>query len=220
MSDRKPTAQSLEGFVAKLTAMTEHDDAHETYQAWAPTYENDLIDGYGYLAHVIGSDALSQACPDRTSTIIDMGCGTGLVGEALATRGFVHIDGADASNQMLAEAEKKQVYENLIGGDLTDEHTLPQHHYDCAIAVGVFGGGHLGPKDLKSFVRPVKHGGMIVLFANGIPFEADRYSDHIGHLADIGVWRVERLECINYMDKIERPGWLVVARRSDDALDD
>lgn len=43
-------SEPLDGFVRKLTAMTAGDDAHEVYEAWAPSYERDLVEGYGYTA--------------------------------------------------------------------------------------------------------------------------------------------------------------------------
>ncbi|MBT6277311.1 MAG: hypothetical protein HOI95_24665, partial [Chromatiales bacterium] len=70
-------SSNLDGFVKKLTAMTADDSAHEVYEAWAPTYEQDLIEGYGYNAHRIGAHALAEAGVDRSSAVIDMGCGTG-----------------------------------------------------------------------------------------------------------------------------------------------
>ncbi|RAH39706.1 uncharacterized protein BO95DRAFT_469476 [Aspergillus brunneoviolaceus CBS 621.78] len=60
--------------------------------------------------------------------VLDAGCGTGLVGQALATAGgaasssissIAAIDGIDFSPAMLAMARKTGVYRNLIRGDLT-----------------------------------------------------------------------------------------------------
>lgn len=86
---------ALHGFVATLTSMTAGDDAHEVYEAWAPTYEADLVDGYGYTAHRIAAEGMAGACPERAAEILDVGCGTGLVAAELAARGFSTIDGLD-----------------------------------------------------------------------------------------------------------------------------
>ena len=204
----------LDGFVAELTAMTAADSSVETYQSWASTYEADMLEGYGYSAHRIAVDALAQACPDRTSTIIDLGCGTGLVAVELAARGYSHIDGLDGSEEMLSEARQKGVYRELRCGDLTAPDALTPASYDAAIAVGVFGGGHVGPGKLACFAAPVRAGGVVVLYANGIPFIEDDYAGHLHRLEEAGLWQVEKSESSNYMDKIERPGWVVVARRA------
>ena len=45
--------------------------------------------------------------------VLDMGCGTGLVGKYLGEYGFTNIDGVDASTGMLAESREKGVYRSL-----------------------------------------------------------------------------------------------------------
>ena len=197
--------------------MTAGDDAHEVYEAWAPSYENDLVGGYGYTAHRIAAAAMAAALPDRAASILDIGCGTGLVAVELAARGFTTIDGLDASPRMLERARAKGVYRKLIEGDLRRPDVVDSGRYDAVIAVGVFGGGHVGPEDLECFARPVRAGGAIVLYANGIPWVADDYPSHLRRLEENGVWTVRRTEESNYMDRIERPGWLVVARRAEGA---
>ena len=209
--------ESLDGFVRKLTAMTAGDDAHEVYEAWAPSYENDLVDGYGYTAHRIAVAAMAAARPDRGASILDIGCGTGLVAVELAARGFTTIDGLDTSPRMLDKARAKGVYRDLIEGDVRRPDVIGSGCYDAAIAVGVFGGGHVGPEALECFARPVRKGGAIVLYANGIPWIADDYPSHLRRLEEDGIWTVQRTEESNYMDRIERPGWLVVARREEGA---
>ena len=204
---------ALHGFVARLTAMTAEDDAHEVYEEWAPTYESDLVKGYGYTAHRIAAEAMAAACPDRAATILDIGCGTGLVAEELAARGFAAIDGLDASARMLHEARVKGIYRSLIEGDVRARGTIEPGKYDAVIAVGVFGAGHLGPEDLECFARPVRAGGPIVLYSSALRWVEDDYPSHLARLETDGIWNVEQTRTSNYMDRIERPGWLVVARR-------
>ena len=132
----------------------------------------------------------------------------------LAARGFTTVDGLDASPRMLDKARAKRVYRRLIEGDVRWPDVVGSGRYDAAIAVGVFGGGHLGPGDLECLARPVREGGAIVLYANGIPWVANDYPSHLRRLEEDGIWTVRRIEESNYMDRIERPGWLVVARRA------
>jgi len=42
--------------------------------------------------------------------VLDLGCGTGLVGQHLNERGFGNISGVDVSGNMLEEAAAKNVY--------------------------------------------------------------------------------------------------------------
>ena len=55
--------------------------------------------------------------------ILDAACGTGLMGALLESRGR-HIAGIDLSSDMVAEAERKGVYDDLRTGDITVD--LPQ----------------------------------------------------------------------------------------------
>ena len=49
---------------------------------------------------------LAMAEPDHTVRILDVGCGTGLVGVSLSKLGFVQLDGLDFSSETLNEAKK------------------------------------------------------------------------------------------------------------------
>ena len=81
--------KKMEGFVAKLTALGGGSgDSREIYEHWAPTYEHNLQQDYGYIAPRIAVDTFAEYCPDRNAQILDLGCGTGLVGIELKRYGF------------------------------------------------------------------------------------------------------------------------------------
>jgi predicted TPR repeat methyltransferase len=56
--------------------------------------------------HLVGDAA-------EASAVLDMGCGTGLVGQYLKERGFKTIVGVDASRGMLDKAQVKGSYTDL-----------------------------------------------------------------------------------------------------------
>ena len=130
-------SKALEGFVARLTALGGGSgDSREIYEDWALTYEENLQEDYGYIAPSIAVDEFVKHCEDRDPRILDLACGTGLVGKELFARGFRTIDGLDYSPGMLAEADKKGIYGNLLVGDMTKPLVLDGASYDAAIAVG------------------------------------------------------------------------------------
>lgn len=53
------------------------------YDEWSQCYEQDLVGNLGYTGHLIAANALAEFAPDTAASIIDIGCGTGLVGQAL-----------------------------------------------------------------------------------------------------------------------------------------
>lgn len=84
----------------------------------APVFDNHLIDDLGYSLPDRIAEALDSLAPGAfpTQILVDLGCGTGLVGQRLSTR-FQHLVGVDLSTRMLDQAEKKNVYHELIEGD-------------------------------------------------------------------------------------------------------
>jgi predicted TPR repeat methyltransferase len=84
----------------------------------------------GYQGHRLVVSAISQLSSSRVNTIVDAGCGTGLVGELLrSTAG--HLVGVDISEAMLSRAREKHVYDELHCGDLVEY--LASHPRSCDI---------------------------------------------------------------------------------------
>ena len=50
----------------------------------------------------------------RSVTILDLACGTGLLGGEVIKHGYVNLDGLDASLQMLGQARKKTIFKLVI----------------------------------------------------------------------------------------------------------
>ena len=114
------------------------DETHALYRDWADTYEDTMLLGLGYLSPALVSDALANHVQDKSAVTIDIGCGTGLAGLALAGHGFKIIDGLDYSAEMLEVAAGHGIYRNLIEADLTKPLCLPSASYACAICTGTF----------------------------------------------------------------------------------
>ena len=208
--------KSPEDFLAAVDELKTTGDTRDLYDDWAAGYDADLVDGCGYRSPEIAARAFAERVPDRSCRLIDLGCGTGLVGVELGRHGFIHMDGLDISTGMLEEARKKGVYENLFEGDLTaaDGVTgIAEGTYDAMLCISSFASGHVGPEHLGGLIRTVRPDGPVVLYINEVPFKEDKYPAAFKRLEDAGAWTVEALEGSNYMGEIQRPGWLVVARR-------
>jgi predicted TPR repeat methyltransferase len=200
--------------LAALRVFQPGDSTEAHYDAWAGSYDRDLVDSYGYSAHVAGASAFAEANADRRISVIDVGCGTGLVGVELRRHGFTVIDGLDVSRDMMAKAAEKNIYRQLIPGNLMSGTSIADGAYDAAICVGAFGPGHLGPAALGRIIRMVSSGGCIVIFMNAAPYAAEDYETHINRLAHEGAWVVEAIETMNYMSQLDRPGKLIRAHRA------
>ena len=197
------------GPLKKVTLLEAGDRSDDIYDEWADAYESDLIDEFGYTAHTIAADALLERLTDQHASIVDYGCGTGLVGEHLHAAGCGAVDGVDYSPGMLDVCREKGSYRALIEADLTQALDIPDGAYDAMICVGVMGAGHLVPEHFAELFRTVKPGGPIVLFGNGTPYVDEGYAERFAALG----WTIERTAMVNYMATLKRPGALVVGRR-------
>ena len=184
------------------------------YDQWAETYDKDLLQTYGYRAPSFGATGLASVLEDKQARIVDVGCGTGLVGAALAELGFQKIDGVDISENMLAKAKETNAYHTLILQDVEKASVIDEATYDAVISVGAFGKGHLGPEAIPGLIAHAKPGAPVVIFMNADPFVEDNYQRHFDQWEMARLWSVLRIEDHNYMDALERPGKLVIARRA------
>jgi len=101
MSKQPPTAlERLAAYeAAKLSTRPLNDE-------WSQSHQQDLVGNLGYTGHLIAANALAEFAPVKAAAIADIGCGTGLVGKALKTLGYSHIDGIDFSEKMLRGARR------------------------------------------------------------------------------------------------------------------
>ncbi|KAB8238940.1 class I SAM-dependent DNA methyltransferase [Aspergillus alliaceus] len=136
----------------------------EIYDKWAATYNDEVGDeAQDYVAPELVAQAVLRFSKNSTKgVILDAGCGTGLVGQALVTAGATAIDGLDFSPAMLTMAKKTGVYRKLIHGDLTCRINVTDEAYNIVVCVGTFTLGHVGSHPaLREFVRITRTNGIV-----------------------------------------------------------
>lgn len=116
----------------------------------APTgYVPSLFDAYAEQFDIHLTSRLGYRIPEEIAALVaaynlgsalDLGCGTGLVGAALASR-VAAIDGMDLSEKMLEKARERGIYRSLRAGDaaaiLNDDPDFAGP-YDLVAAADVF----------------------------------------------------------------------------------
>ncbi|RMZ70923.1 Methyltransferase type 11 [Pyrenophora seminiperda CCB06] len=140
-------------------------DCMSIYEKWAATYNNEVNDeAQLYVAPLLVAQVAVQSSRNPAkSTMLDAGCGTGLVGQALVTLGAKTIDGLDLSTAMLTVAKQTGVYRALAQADMTQRIDMADETYDVVTCVGTFTLGHVGPDPaLRELVRITKKNGTIV----------------------------------------------------------
>lgn len=153
--------RSAQERVQQARDLTSVDAARELYRNWASNYDDDIA---GELKITGGSDIarlLADWIGDRHSYVLDLGCGTGLVGAELQQLGFDNVDGLDLSPEMLEVARTKGVYQKLIEADLLKMLDIGDATYDAAISAGTFTTGHVNALRFNEFLRIIKPGGLL-----------------------------------------------------------
>jgi predicted TPR repeat methyltransferase len=124
-----------------------------------------MLDALSYRAPQHLRESLERVLPGVAPPldILDLGCGTGLSGEAfkdLAAGG--RLDGIDLSAKMIDEARKRAIYTNFIVGDFESALAGLDRSYDLAIgADALIYSGDLAPT-LAGVARRLKPGGLFL----------------------------------------------------------
>lgn len=143
MHKNDPDDPELQYFLPKLAGekMQAAPAAYVTklFDQYAENFENSMRVDLNYQCPIEIAAVLTSHLPSSGifDEVIDLGCGTGLVGEAIA--GMAHrISGVDLSGNMIAQAKCKGIYDNLSVGDIVDAVRCAPQQYDLYIAADVF----------------------------------------------------------------------------------
>ncbi|MEM8855962.1 MAG: class I SAM-dependent methyltransferase, partial [Pseudomonadota bacterium] len=154
---------------------TDGKEVKSIYDTWAATYD-DTVKDWGYQAPGEAAKLLRADVPE-VAHILDVGCGTGLTGEALRHAGFVGpIDGIDLSPESLKEAKKKGHYTQLTEVDL-QQLPLPinDNAYDALLCAGVLTYITNDAALFREFARVVRSSGTLVITQRTDLFHERKY---------------------------------------------
>ena len=182
----------------------------EVYKDWAKKYDYDNDHVLGTVSQPKSVNLLTTRLKDRNAEIIDVGCGTGLVGENLKAKDFIYFDGIDISEDML-EIAKSRGYRNLLLGSLNNRLPVLDNAYDTAMCVGVFTHGHVSSEGFNELCRIVKPGGYICFTINEGVFEKYGFKEMIGDFQSHKIWEVISLYKDDYMTLENVKGYYCLA---------
>ena len=172
----------------------------DIYQKWAALYDKDNDDELGTVSQPNSVQTFQRYVKDKSKYIIDVGCGTGLVGLQLKKLGYKNFDGVDISQEMIDIAIDRG-YASLFLGNLNETLPIKSNQYEAAICVGVFTHGHVGPSRLEELTRIVKPGGILCFTVNEDVYESYGFDEAIKSQELAGVWKVIELSKKDYMMK-------------------
>ncbi len=165
----------------------------QTFDAFATSFENVL----GRLKYcgpqLVGDYLATLGLPEASLRILDLGCGTGMVGEVMRPYAC-ELVGVDLSQAMLDRSAAKQVYRQLHKSDITEFLLTTRDQYDLIVCMDTF--VYLGRLDevLALIFQHLKAGGTL-LFSTETLIEtagagyrlnvSGRYSHHPDYLATL-----------------------------------
>ena len=192
-----------------LTHSHNDEDLQNVYNEWASAYDYDNDNLLGTVSQPLSVQIFQEYTEDKFQRIIDVGCGTGLVGMELEKVGYSNFDGIDISQEMI-DIAKYRGYSKLFIGSLNDSLPYENDEYDAAFCVGVFTHGHVGSDRLDELVRIVKPGGVICFTINEGVYKSYGFNLKIKKLESEHVWKILEMRKNDYMVKKNVKGFYCI----------
>ncbi len=182
----------------------------------------------GYRAPQLVADALAAVLPspDKQFDIVDLGCGTGLVGPLLSPWAK-HLAGCDLSVGMLRGARERKVYDVLHKAELVYYLRTQPAVFDIAVSADTL--CYFGAIDeaMAATTVALRSGGWLAFTVEALPDDAGvphklqangRYAHARGYVADAVAaagMTVDAIDTVTLRMESGKPvnGWLVVARK-------
>jgi predicted TPR repeat methyltransferase len=177
----------------QVPARCSNQYVEQTFDAFANSFEN-VLGRLKYCGPQLVQDHLAELdLPASSLSILDLGCGTGMVGEVMKPYARKLV-GVDLSQAMLDRSAAKQVYRQLHKSDITEFLQGTRDHYDLISCMDTF--VYLGRLDevLALIHQKLRVGGMLffstekLLENSGLDYRLNisgRYSHHPGYLTTL-----------------------------------
>jgi predicted TPR repeat methyltransferase len=158
------------------------------YDEWAASYDADLA-SWSYQAPTVVAETVLTRLPHADS-VLDVGCGTGLVGRELRARGFDgRIHGIDLSPASLDIARESGAYDSLERADLQQPLPLEDDSVDAVVCVGVMTYLPDVESVWREFARVARPGGIVVATQREDLWHPRECQAVVDRLQDEAVWR-------------------------------
>ncbi|XP_063677661.1 uncharacterized protein LOC134813723 isoform X2 [Bolinopsis microptera] len=185
----------------------------EIYTKYAENYDNLIHSDFErYVGFNILANAINENFADKSLRILDFGCGTGLLGQALHNRNFKNIDGSDCNSELLKPAADKGCFKNLYCSRGTTN--LPTERvYDIICSSGTFflSRSHPCTEAFPDLLKLLKRGGTLIILTKKSYLNKDYVDWSI-------VKEMLRKNIIEEVERVYIPGYRKVFEFEEDRL--
>lgn len=160
------------------------------FDGMAEIYDQHMVRGLRYQLPKQVGDQILRLYPDKKLNVLDLGCGTGLLGVCLG-RLDGYLIGVDVSRKMIEQAARHNVYDRFHAVSLHDAlHETPDGLYNVITALDVF----IYTGDLEETIpnahRILAPGGHLIFSCETAPehgpdlilLDAERYAHKRSHV--------------------------------------
>ena len=213
-------------FAGETPALQPEGMTRGLFDRYATRFDTHLVGALKYRVPQMISRMILARFPDRNINVLDLGCGTGLLGAALGAIGGYFV-GVDLSLPMLEEAKKHNVYSRLHNVNLLDALAATDaDEYEIIVAADVF--IYVGALDaaIRDSFKVLKPGGWLFFSCESAPVDGPdfvlrksmRYAQTTGYvkrLLDAAGFAEPSIEDIDLRMEKEAviPGYLVAVQK-------
>jgi predicted TPR repeat methyltransferase len=142
------------------------DNTRAYYDHLSQKYDEVVVKKWGYnMPSCVAKMCVEVLRIPLSARVLDLGCGSGLVGAELQKHGYNAFTGVDISEASLRIAKGRNVYVRLKVGNLSEclvPKVLPRESmFNLLVCVGTT--SYLSPDVLNGWSRLVRPGGILVL---------------------------------------------------------
>ncbi len=210
------SSKGLNQFLDAAYRLDGKTDALEFYHQWAAEYDDQMLHQLGYTSPAEIAKLLMDQLTDHDAAILDFGCGTGLASVDLAQNHYRNIDGVDISMEMLAVAQQRNIYRQLLKADVTEPLAFSNGVYDAVICSGTFTHGHIDAEPIDEIFRILKPNGLLACTVHVDCWETRGFKAKFEQLTDHGSARQLRLTLGGFFHQGPLEGWFCLYQKIDD----
>ena len=159
--DHDSARYMLDALEGKNTATPPPAYVQSLFDGYSENFDRDLLENLSYRVPPLLSALLRKNIgPEKQKMrVLDLGCGTGLAGQAIAPWA-AYLIGVDLSENMVVQAEKKGCYHQLVVGDVIDAMHALDEPVDLLLAADVL--TYLGELEslFQAAATAIRPGGM------------------------------------------------------------